>query len=275
MDPSLFLLLLSLSIPALALDDPFNCQFQVGSLKYDLQRLDREYEVHRERPLPPTRELEDIRISLCSDLTRKEGVDEGDQCPAGTRICLTRTNHKDGSDRIVSVIPLAQTSALDPLYTPLSSPKGVSILLHGGSYPHPINTNPSTLHCCVRPGRSETEPKFISYDGARLELEWSSEAGCGFAAEKDGESAPGDNGGSTGSTSLSSLGWFLLLLLVAFATYMGLGAYYNYSTYGASGIDLIPHRDFWREAPYILVDCLGTAIRPRRSSSHRGGYVAV
>lgn len=30
-------------------------------------------------------------------------------------------------------------------------------------------------------------------------------------------------------------------LLLAFVAYFGLGAYYNYSTYGASGMDLIPY----------------------------------
>src|SRR5438477_10087003 len=30
-------------------------------------------------------------------------------------------------------------------------------------------------------------------------------------------------------------------LLLAFASYFGLGAYYNYSTYGATGVDLIPY----------------------------------
>lgn len=30
-------------------------------------------------------------------------------------------------------------------------------------------------------------------------------------------------------------------LLLAFVAYFALGAYYNYSTYGASGIDLIPY----------------------------------
>lgn len=29
-------------------------------------------------------------------------------------------------------------------------------------------------------------------------------------------------------------------MLLALLAYFGLGAYYNYSTYGASGIDLIP-----------------------------------
>ncbi|KAF7361873.1 Autophagy-related protein 27 [Mycena venus] len=281
---TLFLLLLSFSIPVSAFEDPFDCHFQVNNLKYDLNPLAGEHVVTRARETPPTREVDSVRISLCSDLERQKDVSDGDQCPSGTRVCLTKTNSKDGSDRIVSVVPIAQTSTLNPSYAPLSSAKGVSILMHGGSYSHPINTTTDveqsvniTLLCA--PDSDPSEPKFLSYDGVRLDLEWSSSAGCGFAAgedEKNGES-PG-NGGSSGSGSLSSVGWFLLLLVVGFALYMGLGAYYNYSTYGASGIDLIPHREFFAEVPYMLRDVVShlcSTVRPRRSSSHRGGYIAV
>jgi hypothetical protein len=47
-------------------------------------------------------------------------------------------------------------------------------------------------------------------------------------------------------------------LLLAFAAYFGLGAYYNYSTYGASGADLIPYvSKFWLCFPSrILHDLL-------------------
>ncbi|KAF7376164.1 Josephin domain-containing protein [Mycena sanguinolenta] len=249
--------------------------------KYDLSPLKDETTVTRTQPMPPTEEIQTVRISLCSDLTSQKDLPDADQCPPGTRICLTKTNHKDGeSDRVTGVVPLAQTSALNPSYMPLSSPKGISILLHGASYPHPINVTdvPQSVNISVlcTPG-AESQPTITSYNGELLELAWSSEAGCGFAAgddEKHDEN-PG-NGGS--SRSLSSVGWFLLLLLVAFAVYMGLGAYYNYSTYGASGTDLIPHRDFWAEVPWMLRDVVShlcSSVRPRRSSSHRGGYIAV
>lgn len=86
---------------------------------------------------------------------------------------------------------------------------------------------------------------------------------------------------------------FSCRILLAFIAYFGLGAYYNYSTYGARGMDLIPyvyafwltgdiseylsrHRDFWQEVPYMLKDVIShlcTSVHPRRSS--RGGYVAV
>ncbi|KAJ6625614.1 autophagy-related protein 27 [Mycena sp. CBHHK59/15] len=263
-------------------EDPFDCHLQLGAggLKYDLTTLPGEQTITRDRDTPPTREVDTVRFSLCSDLKLQEGVSEADQCPTGTRVCLTKTNRKDGIDRIVSVIPLAQTSRLNPSFTTLSSPKGVFVLLHGGLYPHPLNSTDTqqsvnlTLLC-----DTAADPKFIAYDGAQLRLEWSAPAGCGFEGDKDNHES--DEGNSPGSEksggSLSSVGWFLLLLFLAFATYMGLGAYYNYSTYGASGVDLIPHRDFWMEVPYMLRDVLShlcSTVRPRRSSS-RGGYIAV
>jgi hypothetical protein len=93
------------------------------------------------------------------------------------------------------------------------APKGVSIFLHGSLYPHPINTTDAqqsvniTLLCDTNLGK----PEFVSYDGARLVLEWAAPAGCGFAGEeeKDGGESPGK--GESGSGSLSSMGWFLLL----------------------------------------------------------------
>jgi hypothetical protein len=83
-------------------------------------------------------------------------------------------------------------------------------------------------------------------------------------------------------------------MLLGVGAYFGIGMYYNYSTYGATGYDLIPfvlvcfrpvnvadedddsHRDFWREVPYMLRDvaahlCSGVRSRP----TSRGGYVAV
>ncbi|KAJ6593922.1 autophagy-related protein 27 [Mycena capillaripes] len=277
-----FFLLFLLSIPVTVVSEAsFDCQFQANGFKYDLETLGDEHTAVRERETPPTQMVDSVRISLCSDLKRLEGS-ETDQCPPGTRVCLTKINKKaDSTDRIFAVIPIAQSPDLNPTYSKLSSPQGLSILLHGGSYPHPINaTNTQqsvniTLLC--DPNGSVGDPEFVSYDGAQLDLKWSVPAACGFAGDDDQKEGDSPGKGESGSGSLSSVGWFLLLLLVAFATYMGLGAYYNYSTYGASGIDLIPHRDFWMEVPYMLRDVashLCSSVRPRRSSN-RGGYIAV
>ncbi|KAJ7703174.1 autophagy-related protein 27 [Mycena rosella] len=282
MDLPLFLLLLSWSTAVMASDEPFDCRFQVGALSYDLSPLESEQVITRDRPTPPTREVDSVRLSLCSDLKHEDDVSEEDQCPPGTRVCLTKINYKDDAKRIVSVIPIAQTSAtLNPVYKTLSSPKGVSVLLHGSPYPHPINVTDAqqsvniTFLCDT--SDPPTSPKFTSYDGAQLNLEWSTPQGCGFAADGGNHENEDSGNEKSGSGSLSSVGWFLLLLLVAFAAYMGLGAYFNYTTYGASGVDLIPHRDFWMEVPYMLRDVLShlcSTVRPRRSAN-RGGYIAV
>ncbi|KAJ7072307.1 autophagy-related protein 27-domain-containing protein [Mycena amicta] len=118
-------------------------------------------------------------------------------------------------------------------------------------------------------------PASLTMTESSSRLSGSTPAGCGFLGSEeppsDDKKSPEDSRPHSGG--LSSIGWFLLLLVLGFATYMGLGAYYQYSTYGAQGLDLIPHRDFWTELPVLLRDVLCTAVRPRRSS--RGGYIAV
>ena len=134
------------------------------------------------------------------------------------------------------------------------------MLLHGPSYPSSTTLEPTpqsfvlNLFCETE----ETEPQFKSYDGAQAIVEWSAPAGCNFrsGAPNGGDSkTPEKEAESVGS----GIGWFFLLfvfpftanddtlltwttirLIIAFAGYFALGAYYNYTTYGATGADLIP-----------------------------------
>ncbi len=46
--------------------------------------------------------------------------------------------------------------------------------------------------------------------------------------------------------------------------------YNNYNNYGASGWDLVPHKDFWRESPYIARDA-ATHIWQTVSGNRGGG----
>lgn len=46
---------------------------------------------------------------------------------------------------------------------------------------------------------------------------------------------------------------------------------------GASGWDLVPHRDFWRDVPYLAKDVVShlfSSVRGNQRST-RGGYVSV
>ncbi|KAI0665902.1 autophagy-related protein 27 [Trametes maxima] len=266
---------------------PFECNLTIGDRKYDLNTIDGEHTVSRSLSVPPTTIEDKVTFNLCKDLERKSDVPSEDQCPTGTRACLVRTNHKEGqSDRVFSVIPLANSSAEASTVNQLSSPKGLDLTFAGPSYPSAVNADPipQFFHLKLLCSTETSNINFTSYDGKDLHLEWSAPAGCGFGGPPEGGEKPGDapNEGGDGESGGkkesegSGLGYFFLILLLAFVAYFGLGAYYNYSTYGATGADLIPHRDFWREVPYMLKDVVShlcSAVRPRQAS--RGGYIAV
>jgi len=260
-------------------DASFDCPLIVGSLTYDLTTLGQTI-VSQMRDTPPSMMVDTLSLNLCEDLKVQEDVAVGDQCPTGTRVCFVKTNKREGLDeRVIAVIPIAQTSNLNPEYSSLSSPKGLSLIFHGPSYP-PSAPKPQSFNLTLKCATDSSQPTITSYDGSQLQIDWSAPAGCGFRS--DGEHHEEENEKEDGKTGESEnlgsgMGWFFLVLLLAFAAYFGLGAYYNYSTYGATGVDLIPHRDFWNEVPYMLRDVVShlcSTVRPRRTSS-RGGYIAV
>ncbi|TFK44723.1 autophagy-related protein 27 [Crucibulum laeve] len=280
-------LLLLLSILFLVVradeDTPFDCHITVDDYKFDLTRLARPYVLNRTRDTPPTTTIDYLTFDLCAELKQQEGVSEQDQCPKGTRACLIKTNKRPGEDEhVIAVIPIAQTSKLQPQYSAVSSPpKHLSLQLHGAEYPNPVNSTstPQTLNVTLFCDPEATSgPKFVSYDFARLDIEWNTPAGCPFKEEgSPPDDAPKDDDSKQEESVGSGVGWFFLVILLAFAAYFGLGAYYNYSTYGARGADLIPHRDFWKEVPYMLSDVLShlcSTVRPRRTAN-RGGYISV
>ncbi|ESK97062.1 autophagy-related protein 27 [Moniliophthora roreri MCA 2997] len=260
----------------------FDCHVTIDTSKWDLTPLAGEHTITRIREMPPSKMEDTVLFNLCDDLKSDDKVPERDQCPPGTRCCLTKTNKKESEqDRITAVVPIAQTSSLNVSSSILSSPKGLSLVLHGDSYPNPVSgeSTPQSLRLDLLCGEP-TDPlyKFLSYDGSQLHLEWTNPAGCSTQNDGDGsKGGEGGNDGNSGQSVGSGLGFFFGVLLLALFAYFGLGAYYNYTTYGASGMDLIPHRDFWREVPYMLKDVIShlcSTVSPRRTSS-RGGYISV
>ncbi|EJD03336.1 uncharacterized protein FOMMEDRAFT_28851 [Fomitiporia mediterranea MF3/22] len=263
--------------------DPFDCHVALDDThNFDLTTVAGEHVVTRSRDTPPSRMSDEVRFDLCADLSRRDGVADGDQCPSGARACMTMTNQKDNeNDRVIAAIPLAVSSSLNPQTSIIPSPnKGLNLVFSGGEYPK-TDPIPQTFNISLYCDTTSSDPNFVSYNGAQLRVEWKTPAGCAFDASDPSKGGNKDTeGGNDGEEHVGSgVGWFFLLnlklrLLIAFLAYFILGAYYNYSTYGATGADLIPHRDFWREVPYILRDIgshLCSALRP----SPRNGYIAV
>lgn len=270
--------LLTLPFTGTSAQPDSDCHKIIGDKRFDFSALSGDRTVSRTRLSPPTNMTDTLRFNVCKELSLLEGVDAGEQCSSGTWACLSKINTKQGeSDRVVAVIPMAQESELRAEYTALSSPRGVKMTLHGPPYPSSITLEPTpqtfVLNLLCNPEASD--PEFKSYDGAQAIVEWSAPSGCnlGEAPAEGGDDKPEREVEAVGS----GIGWFFLLLFVVFAGYFALGAYYNYTTYGATGVDLIPHRDFWREVPYMLRDVVShlcSSFQSRHSSS-RGGYISV
>ncbi|KAG8729148.1 hypothetical protein FRC11_009412 [Ceratobasidium sp. 423] len=261
---------------ALGEDTPFNCDFTFGGVQYDMHLMNGEWVVKQDRSTPPTTMHDELRFNICGDLKKVEGVNDSDQCGQGTRACFTTINQKEGNpqriteytvkaqDRIVSVIPVAQSSTkvtIDRL--PADRGRGVILTMNGGSYPQD-GGKPQSLKLSLICADPTEEPRLIGYDGSQVTAEWKAVEACG---KKGGSNSSDPDAGG------SSMGWFFFILLVITAAYFGLGAYHNYNQYGASGWDLIPHRDFWRDVPYLLRDLVSHLFSSGRSS--RGGYTSV
>ncbi|KAG1816084.1 autophagy-related protein 27 [Suillus subaureus] len=287
---NLLSLLLLLSYTVLVTAEDFDCHVTTGGLKWDLTPLEGSHTLFRTRDSPPTTMEDELIFNLCNDLKPINGVPDDEQCQPGTRACLRKTNKKpESADRVIAVIPVASTSTLEPEYSQLDSPKGLSLTFHGFPYPNSGDSQSIEFSLfCADDADPKADPKFVSYENGKVRVDWNTPSACGFSDDQpppqsppqEDDDTPADRGGGESGEKPakrgSGLGFFFLVLLLAFSAYFMLGAYYNYSTYGARGVDLIPHRDFWREVPYMLQDVVShlcSTVRPQRST--RGGYIAV
>ena len=67
----------------------------------------------------------------------------------------------------------------------------------------------------------------------------------------------------------------LARLFFGFGIYFILGTYRNYTQFGVMEI---PHKDFWRESPYLVKDVAQQAVRSvsgNRGSAGRGDYESL
>lgn len=97
-----------------------------------------------------------------------------------------------------------------------------------------------------------------------LILTWDTPLGC-VNAPKQTRAPP--------RTHTLSLWWVFVFVALL---YVGGGMWYNHQQYGATGWDLLPHRDAWREVPYYARDAVRHVTRAwSGSGAARSGYEAV
>lgn len=102
------------------------------------------------------------------------------------------------------------------------APQSLSISFGGSEYPHPSNSTPvnQVMNITFICNREATDtPKFISYDGVRLVVEWTTPAGCYSSGE---DKPPGDKPVDDGKGKEqpphenvgSGVGWFFLMYVL-------------------------------------------------------------
>jgi autophagy-related protein 27 len=103
----------------------------------------------------------------------------------------------------------------------LPAPKFISIFLNGPDYPSPTTSlsKPQSVNLTIICHPLETsDPKFVSYDGSKLDVEWTGSAGCPFEEEggnNDDKKDDKKEDKSPDHESIGSgLGWFSLAYVI-------------------------------------------------------------
>ncbi|KAH8927130.1 hypothetical protein BT69DRAFT_1347492 [Atractiella rhizophila] len=282
---------LVLLLAATANGEPFSCTFSLNSKSYDLSILPPLTTLILDQTTPPTRTQTSIYISLCDalKLDGEKDAEEGDRCKEGSRVCSKERNFKkekvpDGDqekeverERITRVIDWAEGEGT------VEKAKGKSnanfvVNLTGGSYNGRALSTSISFTCSEDAEKTEPTIKSMRYsdlelgekEEGKLELEWVSRAGCDLdLLRRGGDKSEDDEGSKGGGGGGWGVGTFFLLIFCGLAAYFAIGIYNNHKNFGARGWDLIPHRDFWRDLPYLLRDIV-TGGRTGRS-----GYSAL
>ncbi|GAA5824894.1 hypothetical protein JCM3770_005092 [Rhodotorula araucariae] len=260
----------------------WDCTLQLGSSRFDLAQVQGIHSWETETQTPPTVTKARYALSLCSALPDPSSSAPDDDCPPGTRLCMRTFSARTGlEDRLLSVVPVAgelDGSDLAPRAVEQEGekPDQVWVLeLGGGKYNGVEQKARIEMRC--DDGAKETTPAVTDYDpkAGLLTLNWRTSAACPTASNEEPAPPPPKeddtkDGGSRGSsTGIGFFGWFFTLLFLALLGYFVIGAYHNYTTYGATGWDMVPHRDIWRDLPFVVSDLF------KGRGGSRNGYSAL
>ncbi|KAI8970666.1 autophagy-related protein 27 [Pilobolus umbonatus] len=257
----------------------------------DLSKLNNEFDMFYNKSTPPTTTSIITQINICDPLVIPEKGEKEDYCLPGAYVCRRTIHEKHSVEFIAQVDNIAgefKDDHLNPEFSPVKptedpSKNGYqySLILNGGKVNNIPQSAVITLECDDSKGRDTDAdiPTFITFQNNVLTLQWKTVFAC---ATKIDESKPGDSTPDKGKEEepakkgMSGLSIFFTTLFVVIGVYFVGGAFYNYKVYNAKGLDLIPHREFWLDFPYLVKDLIAhlmESIMPHRRGS--GGYVSV
>ncbi|GAA5935530.1 autophagy-related protein 27 [Sporobolomyces koalae] len=264
----------------------FDCRdtLSLNGREFDLSSLSGVQQFEEQTQTPPTITKTQYQVSLCAPLSPPgSDVPAGDACPDGTRICMSTFTSREGlDDRLLSVVPIAgQIRQGSEMRVNAIEIEGVDsnerwlLELTGGQYNSVEQSARIEMKC--DPDAKETTPKVKEYHSKLgvLDLEWTTAAACPRSKDsappegRKPDSGEGEDGDDKVQGGMGFFAWLFTLVFLGFAAYFVLGAYNNYTTYGATGWDMVPHRDMWRDLPWVISDLF------RTRGGSRAGYSSL
>ncbi|KAH8090717.1 autophagy-related protein 27 [Filobasidium floriforme] len=284
-------LLVLLLLPAVL---AFDCRLDLPSsngkkgkdVHFDLGPLDGEHSASKTTQTPPTTNEAKVRLRLCGDegLKRDTEMADEDQCPDGTKVCLTLLNHKSSSSegaRVTAVIPIWSTGTGedDIKVSTRENDQGLDVSVNGAEYAG--GQQRLKLHLVCSSDSDDNKLAFDSYSDGTLTMTWSTPDACPKAADgSEDVPTPEEKAASSGSGVGKFFKFVFWMLFSGLFFYFVIGMYYNYTTYGSRGLDLLPHKDFWIDLPTMMSDLfshIASNVRGGSSSgtSRRSGYTSL
>ncbi|KAL0138954.1 LEM3/CDC50 family protein [Mucor lusitanicus] len=257
-------------------------------LQLDLSKLNNVFTISHEEKTPPTVTTTEVQVNLCDSLP-VPNENAQDFCGKDTLICR-RIIHTKGETKSVDYIqPIAENKdntdfkPIKPEDDATKSGYQYILSLNGGNWADKAQSAQVFLECDESGSKDKpSDPTVVSYNHDVLTLQWKTVFAC---ATKGSEKKPDDDKKTTPPPSnpndsekkgMSGIGIFFTIVFVLAAVYFVGGAFYNFKMYNARGLDLIPHREFWFDLPYLIRDLFAHVVDS--VMSHRrgtGGYVAV
>ncbi|ORZ14225.1 autophagy-related protein 27 [Absidia repens] len=262
--------------------------------EFDLSPMDRDFMMELQSITKPSMKITRTYVNICNPVSKPPITYDEDFCKPNTYVCLRLYHRRGDVERLDEVEELAgdyDDFKLSPEFKPISnnqdpSSEGskVTLTLHGGKVEDKTQTVEITLECGHNESRENPNgPNLISDDGYLTKLHWKVPFAC---ATKSGKKPPASNqpkkeGSKEDSKepehgSKSIISWIFTALGILLALYFIAGIIYNFKVFNARGLDLIPHRDFWLDLPYLIKDLISQLMGAITSSRRGGnGYVSV
>ncbi|KAF9147462.1 hypothetical protein BG015_010910, partial [Linnemannia schmuckeri] len=138
-----------------------------------------------------------------------------------------------------------------------------NLTLKGGLIGKQDQSTVITFICDTSATDDNLAPTLTGYQNGIASFQWKHKSACAVHTQLPVQE------------SMSGFSVFLTVFFSFAFIYLALGAVYNHQVYGAKGLDLLPHKDFWRDFPSLVVDVVHHVWDSVTGRARGGGYVSV